>query len=361
MPVYTAPDPSLVALNPMAATEGVMSSLKIKALLDKIASDKAAQEELAATRAARIGSQNANANRSIATDTAFTPLAGLEASTRAGQLAQTNALFKPQTDSMLAKLNLSAATDTAALPNVKPAAELAGKQIGADLSLLNPITDTKLATLAAQKGAAQQQEDLRPTETLAKEAKGLQEIKDAEDLDRIRVQKNKVTDAKLALALKSATSEEQMFDLTEKAKLEKIKAETEHLRGQVKFWQDTAGNKTDKAYQQLTALGLNMKRVEDEYKIPAYEDLMQQKNWVMPNPKPNTAIEKAIELRNSYRDALNGVIKKLGEQTMKDLESGNKSQPGDSEELPTLTPEQTKNYPKGTRFLTTDGREMTVK
>lgn len=136
IPSYTAPDPRLVAFNPTAATDGFFSSIKIKAALDKLAADKAMQQELEATRIARIGSQNAQANRSIATDNAVigAGLPGLEASTRVGQLAQTNALFKPQTESMLANLNLSKATAEG------------------DLSIINQVMDAKKQSALASAG-----------------------------------------------------------------------------------------------------------------------------------------------------------------------------------------------------------------
>jgi len=59
LPRYTPVDPSLVAFNPSAATSGIMDALRVGATLEKIKADRAAAEELAATRDARIAYENA--------------------------------------------------------------------------------------------------------------------------------------------------------------------------------------------------------------------------------------------------------------------------------------------------------------
>ena len=59
LPRYTPVDPSLVAFNPSAATSGIMDALRVGATLEKIKADRAAAEELAATREARIAYENA--------------------------------------------------------------------------------------------------------------------------------------------------------------------------------------------------------------------------------------------------------------------------------------------------------------
>jgi hypothetical protein len=58
MPQYSPVNPSLVAFNPTALTDGLRSGVDLKMLLEKLAAQKAAAEENALTKDKRIGATN---------------------------------------------------------------------------------------------------------------------------------------------------------------------------------------------------------------------------------------------------------------------------------------------------------------
>jgi hypothetical protein len=66
MPQYTAPNPSLVAFNPVAASDGMMQAFQLAKQYEALKAHKALQAELAATREGRINSQNSLAGLDVA-------------------------------------------------------------------------------------------------------------------------------------------------------------------------------------------------------------------------------------------------------------------------------------------------------
>lgn len=63
---FTPADPSLVAFNPGAATQGVGQAFALADQLDKIRAYRAAQKELSDTRLKRVAAQNASADLTVA-------------------------------------------------------------------------------------------------------------------------------------------------------------------------------------------------------------------------------------------------------------------------------------------------------
>ncbi len=168
LPRYTAPDPNLLALNPMTIGQGTGQVLQLGQLLQSIQDQRAREDELAATRPSRVAAAIANSNRATTRDVAFTPVEGKEASVRSGQLDQMQTLFPAQTESMLSGLRLSndkAIADRASLPEET---KLRNLQTAADQTTVNPVAAAKKAQAELLAGTFNQDASMLPQMGLLK-------------------------------------------------------------------------------------------------------------------------------------------------------------------------------------------------
>jgi hypothetical protein len=189
MPVYTAPNPSLVAFNPAIAADGMMQAFQLAKELENIKAKRALQAELEATRQSRIAQQNALSNLdvgragmegsllpdleaakraqyqatgmtaipeaefSLAKISAQKPLFQPEADLRMGQISNSKTLLPQELAAKQAELAFSTERARTMMPTLALEADYRTKNMNADLRALEPLTDAKIqdATLKTKK------------------------------------------------------------------------------------------------------------------------------------------------------------------------------------------------------------------
>lgn len=169
IPKFTAVDPSVLALNPENATNGILTSFRIADTQSRLSAFKALQDELNATRQGRIASENAGnelkvaeagtripilstlANADRAAAVAKTANAENEASAARGAAPFQSAIGAKGAEAALSASNLQMLTD-------KLKSQTMGRAAEADINL--KLADTKLKEEQAKEAVARASEAL---------------------------------------------------------------------------------------------------------------------------------------------------------------------------------------------------------
>lgn len=204
MPQYTPVNPSLVAFNPTAVSDGMVQAFKLAQQYEDIKSKKALQAELEATRKSRIAQQNALAEYDVAKVGANTPLLGQEAALRSGQIGNLQTLLPQELAARQSSLAFDIKKNDSFAPNLPLLAKREGAMAEADLSALVPETNARKASAEAKAINAGIEIDTAEQRLAATQAKLGAETEQAKAVSRLTPKETELKFAQVTDALLNA-------------------------------------------------------------------------------------------------------------------------------------------------------------
>lgn len=301
MPVYTPVDPSLAAFNPGALASGVGTSFQLANLLEQVRAQRQKRQMMDAIMQGQIEAENAR-NR------------------------QTVAISEPQTRALLSSFDTSIAKDDMTKSLIPSEVALGVKRNEQTLRTLEPVANATIANANLGEKRAVSDTNLVDLEGATKAAQmgaTLDNIDDAKAERESRVARA-IAENKAARA--KASTQEEAAAIDEKLNQEVKSANAAYLKAHATYLLNGGKPTAEKdPAQQIRALSLAAKTLEDEYQLPAYESKMAG-SWHIPllSPVKDPTKDEAIKLRSKYYDAINKLVRRWADDTVGDISGGPK-------------------------------------
>lgn len=314
MPNYTPVDPSLVAMNPGAITQGIGASFQLANLLEQVKAQRQKRQLMDAIMQGQIEAENA---RNQATTATAMP----GAQNTLGEYAFNEKVRPLRLSALEQTLPLEAERASAERKMLEPEFKYKTAKLGSDLRLLEPIEQATAAQAAATTAKANTDVNLNALRETTESEVLNSKIKDIKDLDEERKSRVEKALAENALAVTKAKTDNEMYAAADKLKQDKIKAEIAHLNGMADYYANGGRPAAGKdPATQINALMLAAKRLDDTYQLSDYEDKLA-KSWNLPilSPKRSTEKDKMLKRRNDIMGTIDQIIQKQAGGIMNEI------------------------------------------